>query len=204
MKAHPTRELPPDYVPFWQFDLSKVRELFWLNFFGLVLLFASLISFGFMVYHLRVADFPIQFTYHREPPLKMLLFLVELFVVTGIMVVVHEAFHGIFFWIITRTRPVFAFKLYYASASAPGWYIPRGPYFVTALAPLVGITALCVLGIAFLPAWWITPLYLMLIFNTSGAVGDIWVVLRLLFSPRETLICDGGASITFYKPQKTV
>src|SRR5262249_59765578 len=42
--------------------------------------------------------------------------------------VVHEATHGVVFWALTRERPRFAFKVLYAYAVAPDWFLPSGPY----------------------------------------------------------------------------
>ena len=70
-----------------------------------------------------------------------------------VMIVLHEGLHGLFFWLFTREKPKFAFKGFYAYAAMPDWYLPKKEYLITALAPLVGITLLGVLGLALLPGW---------------------------------------------------
>ena len=199
MRLNPRKDLPDPYTRFWSFDLSRVRELFWLNLIGLVLVFASMLGFAFLLYWLRPGSFSLPSFHVRVPPLQFLLFLLEIFAVMLVMVVVHESFHGLFFWIFTGSRPKFAFKIYYASAAAPDWYIPRRQYFVIGLAPLVGITFLGILGLMYLPVWLLFPTYLLLVFNTSGAVGDMWVMCRLLFCPSDTWIKDSGDSIEFFR-----
>ena len=200
MMKKPVKEIPANYRLFWKFDLTRVRELFWLNFFSLVLLFAAMILFGFFIYWQRSADITIP-THYRPPRVSEALnFFAQLFGTVAVMILVHEGLHGLFFWIFTGTRPRFAFKLYYAYASAPGWFIPRWQYFFISLAPLLGITFFAVLGVLHLPAVFLLPLYLLVIFNSSGAVGDLWVTGRLISAPSGTMIRDFGDAIEFYRP----
>lgn len=200
MIKRPVREIPAHFNLFWKFDLKRVRELFWLNFFSLVLLFAAMILFGFLIFWQRSADITLPTHYRPPKVIEALTFLAELFSTVVVMILAHEGFHGLLFWIFSGTRPKYAFKLYYASASAPGWYFPRWQYFFISLAPLVGITLISVLGILVLPVVFLLPLYLLVIFNTSGAVGDLWVTGKLITAPRETMIRDFGDAIEFYRP----
>ena len=66
---------------------------------------------------------------------------------------------------------------------------------------LAGITLLGIMGFLFLPAFFNIPMYLLLVLNTGGAVGDLWAVVRLIFSPSSTLIHDCGDAIEFFRPQ---
>ncbi len=65
---------------------------------------------------------------------------VTLLVASGLVIFVHELVHGLFSGYISRDRPKFGFRGSYAYAAAPNWYIPRGPFVVIGLAPLVVIT----------------------------------------------------------------
>ncbi len=115
-----------------------------------------------------------------------------------VMLFVHEGLHGVFFWLFSRSRPKFAFKGYYASASAPGWYFPRRQYILIGLAPLIFITLAGIAGLAWFPKTLVLPTLLILIFNTSGAIGDLWVVGRLLAFPATTYILDSGSASEFF------
>lgn len=65
-----------------------------------------------------------------------------------LVVVLHEAVHGIAFWAFTRQRPRFGWKGWFVYTAAPeGAYLARNPYIVVTLAPLVVLTVLG-LGIA--------------------------------------------------------
>ncbi len=120
--------------------------------------------------------------------------------VSIVMIIVHEGLHGLVFWLTTHEKPKFAFKWYYASACAEGWYLPRIPYLIATLTPLVVITAV---GLLLLPVLSSTVKYfmaLLIISNSSGCAGDVVVALHLLKMPRESLSFDTGDEVTFYKP----
>ena len=82
----------------------------------------------------------------------------------------------------------------------PDWYLPRREYLASALAPLVGITVLSVLGLVLLSGWADAPLVWLLVLNTSGAVGDMWIVLALLRAPAGVLGRDCGDSSELFVP----
>jgi len=61
---------------------------------------------------------------------------------TVIVLIIHEIIHGLFFWIFSHGRPVFALRLLYAYAGAPTWFSPKFQYAITALGPLWSSSAL--------------------------------------------------------------
>lgn len=192
------REVPVGYMRTWRFDINQRREATYLSVWGVVLMLAAWVGFLELARVLQPAAFPKGVTFQIGSVMDSLLFIGELLGLFILMIVLHEGLHGLCFWAFTGERPKFAFKVYYASAAAPGWYFPRGQYLVTALAPLVGITLICLAVLAWLPAALAVPAFLLLVFNTSGAVGDIWVALRLLVRPASTYIKDDGDRIEFY------
>ncbi len=62
----------------------------------------------------------------------------------------------------------------------------------------MAITLIGILCLAWLPASFILPTWLILVFNTSGAVGDLWVVGNLLRFPVSTYILDSGDASEFF------
>lgn len=171
-----------------------------LSLWGIVILFAAWIGFLALGRAVQPQVFTAGFLFKPESISDSLIFIGELLLVTVLMVFMHEGLHGVFFWAFSKERPRFAIKIYYAYAAAPGWFFPRWQYLITALAPLVGITLVGVAALLWLPAFWAMPAFMLLVFNTSGAVGDIWVALRLLFCPRTTYTKDYGDKIEFYRP----
>lgn len=127
--------------------------------------------------------------------------LLVVLLVVGNMVV-HELIHGLFFWVFTRARPVFGLSLSYAFAAAPGWYIPTSQYWIIGLAPLVMIAAAGLLVMAFAPLAWMLPAAIVVGFNTGGAVGDMWIIYKLLRTSPACLVNDTGHSIHFFLPKE--
>ena len=190
MKIQPTRSLPSHYSLLRKLDISEGKNLLVMNLWAVVLFVLSLIGFNRLGNAIQPGSLGASFSFSTKRLLDLLIFLGILLAVTVVMLFVHEGFHGLCFWIFTKSRPIFAFKGYYAYAAAPDWYLPKGQYLVTGLAPLVGITVICVVLMFVLPAAWMRPLYWMLVFNSSGAAADLWMVYGLLRSPSELLAHD--------------
>ena len=199
MKPKPTKNLPDNYVLHRKLCLLDRKSLILVNLWGVALFVGSAVLFPRVARWLSGAV-----NTNTEFILTGLTgiagFIGLLVGVTVVMIVVHEGLHGVFFYWFTHDMPKFAFKGFYAYAAMPGWYFPRREYLITALAPLVGITALGVLGLALLPSWADAPLVWLLILNTSGAVGDLWIAGALLRAPAGVLGCDSGDSAELYVP----
>jgi hypothetical protein len=129
---------------------------------------------------------------------SLILFLLEMIACTAIVLLVHELVHGAFFWIYSRSRPIFGLRLGYAYAAAPGWFFPPRQYLVIALAPLVLISILGMLLVAALPAEPLAVLLFGLVVNASGAVGDIWIAYKVVRERRPIVIEDLGDGMNFY------
>jgi len=114
------------------------------------------------------------------------------------VIVLHEGAHGIFLAWFTHRRPAFAFRGYYAYAAAPGWYFPRNQYMLVSLAPLVLLSLLGLVALAFVPTGWFLAVISFIAFNGSGAVGDLAVFFWLLSQPSTCLAYDVGEAVTLY------
>jgi len=128
-------------------------------------------------------------------------------VVVGLMVIlftIHELVHGFFFWVFTRSRPVFALRLFYAYAGAPDWYIPTRQFAFVAVGPLVIIDAVGLLLMLLAPEGWFFLIAILVALNTGGSMGDLLVLTRLLKLSPTCLVNDTGDVITFYKRQSTI
>lgn len=120
---------------------------------------------------------------------------------TALHIVIHEAIHGVFFWIFTHSRPLFAFRWTYAYAAAPDWFIPRNPFLVTTLAPLILITLGGLILFKFAPVAWVLPTWFIITMNAGGAVGDMAVAGWLVRQPPTCLAQDRGDAVTLYLPE---
>ena len=201
--AQVTQVLPSDYQAVETIDVKQnQRLLLLLNIAGLfVLCLSGWLLFQWMVL-VRPADLAngIQF-FSFGTPLALFGLIAGILALTALHIVLHEALHGIFFWLFTRSKPRFAFHWTYAYAAAPQWYIPRGPFLITTLAPLVVITLIGMLIFLFAPLEWLAPTWLVVVMNAGGAVGDMLVAFRLLRLPTSTLINDRGDAVTFFTAQ---
>jgi fatty acid desaturase len=131
----------------------------------------------------------------------LFLWLASLVVATLLMIVLHEAVHGVFFWLFSGKIPLFGFKGFYAYAALPpGVYLERDRYLLTGIAPLLVLTAAGLALVPFIPALTLPVLLFFLVGNASGSVGDVIVIGWLLSKPPEVLIEDNGAVMTVYGP----
>jgi hypothetical protein len=196
----PTQTLPAHYRLFKRLSIRDNAPLVMLNILSLGLLAIAGYLLFQLVRWLRPAALGEVFTITIRSTGNFLIILVAVVAATAVMMVAHEALHGIFFWLYTRARPKFGFRGAYAFAAAPDWYLPRDPYFITSLAPLVGITLLGILLLAFAPVSWIPWVLLIVTFNAAGAVGDLWVAWWLWRCPPDALGNDQGDVTSLYVP----
>lgn len=195
-----TTSLPPGYVKRGTVNITKSPWLFiLLNLLGVVLLLAAGALFVQLGYALRPEDMDAMLLDLASGG-NLLPGLLMLLAVMLVMVVVHEAIHGFFFWRYTRARPAFGVGAGYAYAAAPGWYLPRNQYLLVGISPLLVITLLGALLLAVVPASLLLPVLALMVINASGAVGDLAVVVWLLTLPRTALATDDGDAVTVYVP----
>lgn len=195
-----TQTLPPNFRLFKRLSIRENAPLLMLNVVSLALLGLASVLMLVLLRWLRPQDVAATFTFSIEGTSNFLVVILIVLGATTAMMVVHEAFHGIFFWYYTRTRPKFGFRGAYAFAAAPDWYVRRTPYLVTSLAPLVGITLIGILLLVVLPVRWVPLLLLVVSLNAAGAVGDLWVAYWLVRCPPDALGNDQGDVTSLYVP----
>ena len=190
----PAQTLPENYSKSSEINLSAHKgQLILLNIIGLILFgisFVLLTSLCINIHPELQTGFDIT--------IKSVLLLIGLSV---IMMLVHEAIHGFFFWRFTHARPVFAMRLTYAYAAAPDWFIPAHQYWIVGLSPLIIIGMVCVLIIVIAPANWALPAAFLAALNTGGAIGDLWITFRLSQEIPGALAQDTGDKVSFFAPQ---
>ena len=114
----------------------------------------------------------------------------------GTVIFLHEGIHGAAALLFNH-RPIFGLKppLVYVTFATR---IPRGHFILIALAPLVLLdivfAALFLAGILKLFS------YFCLLINTLGAIGDIWIFLKLLRHRRGILVQDTKTGIEVWEP----
>lgn len=188
-----TQTLPAGYFQSGQIDLKKDKRL------AILLNFGSFIVFAISFYLLSAFTAwvrPNIITFSGTITVANMLSALGL---TVILLLLHEGIHGLFFWVFSRSRPVFGMRPLYAYAGAPTWFFPRRQYAITALGPLVIIAAVGLLFLMVAPAGWVLMIAFLVAINTGGAIGDIFVFNRLLKSSPTSFANDTGDVVTFYE-----
>ena len=152
------------------------------------LAFGMVLSIGFGVIN-TILDRP-EFIWPF--PLSLLLSVLGAIVT---IVILHEGIHGLAA-VALGHRPVFGIKFPFVFTTFRH-KLPRGVLIVVALAPLI---ILDVVGVI-LYTNDILPLFALLCMevNTIGAVGDSWIVIKLLGHERGTLVQDTMTGIEVWR-----
>ena len=203
MSENAVRELPENYGLRHTLDLNKNVKL------AIILNLASLVCFvvfGVLFYWLLSLIRPGLIFGGQFLSSGLLVsesawlqFLVIVLVYMG-MIVLHEAVHGIFFWVYTRERPKFGFKGLYAYAGAPDWYLGKTPYLMVGTAPMVLISLAGFAAMLLAPPEWVFPILLFITLNASGAVGDIYAFFWIAPKPAGILVRDFGDRMQVFSP----
>lgn len=194
----PTQILPDGYVQSDEINLKKNKPLTIL-----------LNIFAFFIFSISFALLSIFGTVIRLGMVKMSgsISTGSMLIMLGSMVfilVIHELIHGLFFWMFSRSKPVLAIRLLYAYAGAPAWFFPKHQYALIALVPLVMIGVVGLLLIMLVPASWFLMIAFLVALNTGGAVGDLFVFVRLLKLSPTGFTNDTGDLVTFFEHRVAV
>lgn len=196
MKA--TSELPDSYYLAGTFDLKDKKTMLGLNIAGLFLTIFFLFLYGKIAAGLR-NDLNGGQLFSMNGPMDIVSKLLTILLIIVVVMVLHEGIHGFFFWIFTKHKPEFGIKLPYAYAAMPGWYFPRNQYLIIGLTPFLILNLLGIFMIPIVPLNWLWVLLAALLLNSSGAVGDLAVIIWLLNKPKTCLALDKADSIDLYK-----
>jgi hypothetical protein len=106
-------------------------------------------------------------------------------------VVIHELIHGFAYRLLGyRITYGVSLRLFAAYAAALGQWQKRDHNVIAALAPLTALTAIFVPMLAVPNRIAVLVGLGALLMNTAGAVGDVYLVCRLMRWPRATLLYD--------------
>lgn len=117
--------------------------------------------------------------------------------------VLHELVHG---WVMQMygAKPSYGvlWKQMMFYATSPGYAFRRNNYTGVALAPLVFISMLSVLGMGLLPGtFWFVFSGVCGIVNASGAVGDLWITAIVLRYPPTAYVMDERDGMRVFLPK---
>ncbi len=182
--------LPEGFVQVFAADMKNNKKLaLWLNVVGGVIALAMAIPAHFIVSILTLFD--------MEAGFGMYCLRFGVFIAANVAyIVIHELTHGAAMKLCGCGKLNFGFNGLFAWAGCKTAYFTKKQYVFIALAPLVlwGIvlTAVCVL----VPREWFWVAYFVQIANVSGAVGDLYVSIKMPSLPRGTVVNDTGLGMT--------
>ena len=188
-----TQMLPDGYVQSGEINLKKDKRLAMILNIGAFIIFIPmfyLLSRFIALVRPDITNFSVTITIGK---------VLGALGLTVVVLSIHEIIHGLFFWIFSHGRPVFALRLPYASAGAPTWFFPKPQYAITALGPVIIIGAVGLLLLLLAPISWMLMIVLLVALNTSGAIGDVFVFFRLLKCSPTSFANDTGEVVTFFE-----
>jgi hypothetical protein len=197
-----TQNLPRDYIQTHEINLKKSPGLaVILNIAGVFVFFISFWLLGkFAAWvHPGLIEKNASFTVN----LSTIGYLLALLLLAALTLGLHELIHGFFFWVFTRSKPVYALRLTYAYAAAPNWFIPSRQYWIIGLAPLIIIAAIGLWVIIIVPPNWILAVIFLLSLNTGGAVGDMLIIAQLFRLSPACLVKDSGDGVCYFETKNS-
>ena len=167
----------------------------------LLILAASGASWYYAIIHQQTVSFSIIIISAEGGAWQGIIGLVVLLAITFVTTIIHELVHGIAFATFGGS-PRYGLKVKYllplAYATSPGDIFRRNAFIVIGLAPLLVIDVVSLLMLTIFPqAPW---LIWVIAFNTSSAIGDIWIAVQLLRRPKLIGVEDREESIAIYAP----
>lgn len=192
---NPTQTLPETHSLAWEVNLKKNMRL------NVLLQVAGIFWVGLVIVFLWWAFSLLRPAVGSQLPLSGDIFalLVGFALVLVVSISLHELAHGAFFWWFAKHPPQFGLGPGYAYAAMPGWYFPKRQYLVVGLAPLVGLTALGLVFVPFLPDSLLAPFFWGMVLNAGGAIGDIYICLRIAREAQDVWVKDLGDGFEVYR-----
>ena len=125
-------------------------------------------------------------------------------VLVGVLLtlVLHELTHGLIMQMFgAKPQYGFLWKGMMLYATSPGYAYHRNDYVVIALAPLIFISALVVLGMWLVQGTsWVAFFGICGVFNASGAIGDMWITMIVLRYTTAAYVMDERDGIRVFLP----
>ncbi len=193
MKA--VENLPEGYGEIYAIDLQKDKKMALLvNLLAVVIavFLAVPMHFAVPIFSLFSMEYGMQNYMLRFGALLVLMIL---------YMVLHEIVHGIAMKICGTKKVKYGFTGMYAFAGSKDYYDKKSYIFI-ALAPVIlwGIV-LAVIN-PFVSVEWFWVVYLIQVFNLSGAAGDLFVTVKFSRLPSDILIQDYGVGMTVYSKKQ--
>lgn len=188
------QHLPEGYNEIYSIDLQKDQKTaLWVNALALILATVMAVPMHFVVPISTLFDM-------RDGIGAYALRHVVLLAAMVVYLVLHEAVHGITMKLCGTKKVKYGFTGMYAFAGSDDYY-DKQSYIIIALAPVV-VWGIVIAIVNFLvPTTWFWVVYLIGIFNISGAAGDLFVTFKFIRFPKGILIKDHGVGMHVYSKE---
>lgn len=190
--------LPTNYHEQSAFRLTNARQFLWLNLASIPLLLLATVFFAayLWLYYRLLNGFLVIKSLPDEMPMRLVAFLLVA------MLPLHEYLHGLgmqYYGHQVRYGVKWTKGVLYAT-SDQGLF-GRHQFIRIALAPLIGISLLCMGICLFVPASIGLCFSIVAILNATGSIGDLWMAWIVRKYPPDTLIRDEEDGIRIFCPQ---
>lgn len=188
MKSY--NSLPDGYKEHLSIDLQKNKKLaMYINVLSVVIAALLVIPAVFFV------PFSTSLSFNGEI-IEVVRWL-SLAVLSVLYIVLHEVVHGVAMKLCGTKKVKYGFTGLYAFAGSDDFYNKKAYIFI-ALAPVVLWGVVLAVVNFFVPIEWFWVVYLIQIYNLSGAAGDYYVTAKFSRLPKDIIIKDNGVSMTVY------
>lgn len=195
MTARTVKVLPREYRETAQLDLqNNKKEMLLVNGAALLIAVVMAVIGAFIT--------PYRAFFDTQSPLPSILRIAVMLAGTFAYLILHEAIHGIFMLVFGKgVKPTFGFTGIYAYTASRAYFCRR-EYLVIGLSPVLLLGGVLLVLNIVVPTAWFWVVYIIQIFNVSGAAGDLYVTVRLLCMPSTLLVQDSGTAMRVYLPKK--
>lgn len=188
-------KLPSGYERLDMLDLSSIRN-------KVIMMITSIVCilvFGWLFLQTIEALRPEVMTNIIPARLSSQVIIVFLVILLLLLVVLlHEALHGVFFWLLTRERPKFKLRITFAYAAAQGSYLRRNRYVAITLVPFLVVTLSGLIAVFFAPAQGVLLVAFLTATHAGACAGDLVTAVWALRHPPSVLINDEGRVMQAY------
>ena len=183
--------LPQGYKNIYTLNLKKDKKTsLFVNLFSILIVILMIVPMHFVVPIFSFFDM-------SEGLKKYLIRFITWFVLSILYLILHELVHGIAMKICGTKKVKYGYTGLYAFAGSDDYYDKRSYIFI-ALAPIVFWGIVLAVINPFVPTKWFWVVYLIQVFNISGAAGDLFVTFKFLHFPKDILIKDSGLEMAVY------
>jgi hypothetical protein len=179
-------EPPPGYQPALKFEYPKLNLQLLAG--GLIIVITPCLVVLTWLLQGRPGQFPLPI----QPTFGDLMIVLATIIIT---ILVHELIHGLVYQLLGyKVSYGVSLQLMAAYAGAFGQWQQRRHNILVALAPLVLLPLLLIPLLSVSQPTLVLIAFTALLFNTGGAVGDLYLVWRLLHWPATSLLYDVNTS----------